>query len=427
MPLVFLALLACDPGGFVVGVPLLRTDVDTIDLGFIPMGRPTTFEIIVYNDGLADADMRAEFALPLTGATTLVVEAQRSATLRAAIELELPQPVDPTIRLSTPGSSAQVRVRAAGLLDADEDGYISSLAGGDDCDDNNPQLNPGVIDACNGIDDDCNGLADDPVEPVVWYADADADGFGDPQLAQAAGCTAPPGTVRNPDDCDDSDPEVNPAQIELWYDGTDQNCDGNDDDRDEDGFAVDDDCNDGNPSSFPGALEVDDGIDQDCDGIADEDFAARGDLVISEVHTLPSLASGAYIEILALGPRGIDPGLLTLNGAAVTGYAGLAPGQLGLLCLLADRTANGGLDCVGQVPIPASGVMEIMRNSSVLDEVDTSIAQPGPGMAADVDPAALDPDANDVSSAWCLSTGTAASGDAGTPNALPPFCPGAAP
>jgi hypothetical protein len=45
-------------------------------------------------------------------------------------------------------------------------------------------------------------------------------------------------------DCDDTDDTVNPAAEEVWYDGVDQDCDGNDDDADGDGLGVDADCDD---------------------------------------------------------------------------------------------------------------------------------------------------------------------------------------
>jgi hypothetical protein len=61
-------------------------------------------------------------------------------------------------------------------------------------------------------------------EPAVWYPDKDGDGAGDPNTPVAA-CDVPPSHVNNGDDCDDDDPEVGPAAVEIC-DGGDNNCNG---------------------------------------------------------------------------------------------------------------------------------------------------------------------------------------------------------
>ncbi|GDX78739.1 hypothetical protein LBMAG42_05500 [Deltaproteobacteria bacterium] len=74
------------------------------------------------------------------------------------------------------------------------------------------------------------------------------------------------------DDCNDDDATVNPGAEEQWYDGIDQDCDGNDDDQDGDGYVLAEDCDDTDASINPGATETwYDGVDQDCDGASDYD------------------------------------------------------------------------------------------------------------------------------------------------------------
>jgi hypothetical protein len=145
--------------------------------------------------------------------------------------------------------------------DNDNDG-VSNCDG--DCDDDNPLVFPGAVEHCNEVDDDC----DDEIDEGF---DSDGDGW--------SVCGG---------DCNDNFDTVNPDAVEVC-DGMDTDCDGeitDDQDLDLDGFTpCDDDCDDADPTVFPGAEEVlDDGIDQDCDGIdqtssgtTDDDDAPPGD------------------------------------------------------------------------------------------------------------------------------------------------------
>ncbi len=178
-----------------------------------------------------------------------------------------------------------------GLTDEDGDGF----SGEDDCADGDASVNPGAVEVCNGLDDNCDGQVDEGVTQT-FYADADGDGFGDPAAATEA-CSAPAGFTPSATDCDDTDAGVFPGAPELC-DGLDNDCDSQTDegvgdswsiDADGDGFgdpantveaceAPEDgvslelatDCDDGRADVFPGATEVCNELDDDCDELVDE-------------------------------------------------------------------------------------------------------------------------------------------------------------
>jgi hypothetical protein len=93
-----------------------------------------------------------------------------------------------------------------------------------DCDDNNSSVHPGAAELCNGIDDDCNGQIDDNIVFSTYYADADGDGFGDPAVDSSA-CAPPVGYVSNNSDCNDANNAIYPGATEVCN-GIDDNCDG---------------------------------------------------------------------------------------------------------------------------------------------------------------------------------------------------------
>lgn len=167
-----------------------------------------------------------------------------------------------------------------------------------DCDDANPAAFPFAVEACNGTDDDCDGRTDEgsAFGCMLHYADADGDGLG---LADEAACLCAPGVLLRAavaGDCNDSDAAVAPGHPELC-DGIDNDCDGPVDegatqqyyvDADADGWGtapifacqitgtlavLSGDCAAGNPAIHPGALEVCDAADNDCDSKTDEGFA----------------------------------------------------------------------------------------------------------------------------------------------------------
>ena len=160
-------------------------------------------------------------------------------------------------------------------FDADEDGFVNELGEGCisnyppeelDCNDQLPAVHPGHEELCDELDNDCNGLVDDGL-------DVDGDGFRVCDLLA---------------DCDDNDASTYPNAPELC-DGIDNNCNTVVDDgigveftdQDGDGWTpcmgdCDDEFPDGADAN-PGALEGCDGVDNDCDGLEDEDLDLDGD------------------------------------------------------------------------------------------------------------------------------------------------------
>jgi hypothetical protein len=106
------------------------------------------------------------------------------------------------------------------LYDEDGDGF--TFCGGD-CDDTNDQIFPGAPEACDGVDEDCDGVVDNGLNQT-YYADADGDGFGDNAVTKDT-CDVPVGYVLDNTDCNDADSGVFPGAAEIC-DGIDQNCDG---------------------------------------------------------------------------------------------------------------------------------------------------------------------------------------------------------
>ena len=122
--------------------------------------------------------------------------------------------------------------------DNDNDGYgagagtaactqpANTSTNDDDCDDFANAVNPGATEVCNTIDDNCNGSIDEGVQNT-YYADADFDTYGDPATSIMA-CTAPIGYVTDNTDCDDTPGtgiNVNPGATEVCN-GIDDDCEG---------------------------------------------------------------------------------------------------------------------------------------------------------------------------------------------------------
>jgi hypothetical protein len=206
--------------------------------------------------------------------------------------------------------------------DRDGDGYVACA----ECDDQDPAVHPGARELCDGVDDDCDGTVDEPSadDASDWYLDGDHDGYGSTLVVA---CDPPLGAVAIGGDCDDADGLVSPAGVEVCN-GIDDDCDGaiDDDpadgatwyhDADGDGYGeptpilacdappdgVTDgtDCDDGDASVNPGAVEVGNGVDDDCDGQIDDgvvvDTADTGDSDTDVIDTDTDVADTADTDV----------------------------------------------------------------------------------------------------------------------------------
>jgi len=254
--------------------------------------------------------------------------------------------------------------------DLDGDSYTTTT----DCNDGNASVYPGATETCNGVDDDCDGIVDDGTGTTMYYPDTDGDGYG-ASTGGITACSAPSGYVTNGADCDDGDATINPAATETC-DGVDQDCDGTADDgvstgsnvfyedADADSYGnpdssttactapsgyVDDDtdCDDLDPDVSPGDPELDNEIDDDCDGAIDEDFILAGDIVVTEINRQArfggstTVNDGSWVEVYNNSARTIDLSNWTIARGTTSGEQVaidpaaalvLAPGDYAVFC-----------------------------------------------------------------------------------------------
>jgi alpha-tubulin suppressor-like RCC1 family protein len=242
--------------------------------------------------------------------------------------------------------------------------------------------------SCEGFEDeDCDGDVDEANAYGCsdYYLDGDADGDGDAVEVQVQ-CLCGPDeeskyTATEAEDCDDDNPDISSGKQEICGDEVDSNCDGDVDaqdavgcvdyrpDVDNDGYGdqasdptclcapdavqkltaeTGGDCDDDDQAIKPGADELCDGVDNDCDGKTDSDDPDLGSSYDENAYCdnmngvcddakkpLSACVEGAWLEDVC----GYDEYVATPSNE----YYPYEPGEE-LSCDFADNNCNGQVD-----------------------------------------------------------------------------------
>jgi hypothetical protein len=232
--------------------------------------------------------------------------------------------------------------------DSDLDGYGSRLFGtrigcadsavpagysaqDGDCDENDERVNPGAAEICNTKDDDCDAEIDENAPAVMLWPDGDGDGYyryqtGTPKI----GCGNVPGYAALSGDCVDTDPAIHPGAAEICN-LKDDNCNGRDDERVRPqcglGWCARNsytcnplDCQPGAPQ--PEACNL---TDDDCDGEIDEDSCAAGMVCVSGT----CMAAGDGGPVIGTGGAGGGAGAGSGGSGGASAGNGGTPGGAG--------------------------------------------------------------------------------------------------
>jgi hypothetical protein len=139
--------------------------------------------------------------------------------------------LDPDLSHSDIGATGGEQAHSDLYIDADHDGYAAKF----DCDEVKQDVHQGAPQLCDGVDNNCDGDDADSA-PFTWYVDTDGDGYGAAADGTTESCTQPTAHadglyVAASGDCEPDNWGVNPGALDLC-DGVNNDCAGNADDDD---------------------------------------------------------------------------------------------------------------------------------------------------------------------------------------------------
>jgi hypothetical protein len=259
-----------------------------------------------------------------------------------------------------------------------------------DCDENNENVNPGATEVCNRKDDDCNGEVDENAPAVEMWPDEDGDGYYRSRTATPEiGCGGIPGFAALGGDCNDDDPEVNPGATEICN-NKDDDCDGEVDDRVRPQCGVgwcarySSSCDPADCKPGPPGVETCNAFDDDCDGVADNDACPSGMACLASecVADGPLPAAGSDSDAGSDSVVGSDSAAGPNATAGAETSAGVTPTQ-GTLTDVGLAAATGGVADAGSLATPNGGSNVAVEPSPSI-VTDISMGAPPPPDSSDI-------------------------------------------
>ncbi|MBW2704425.1 MAG: IPT/TIG domain-containing protein [Deltaproteobacteria bacterium] len=306
---------------------------------------------------------------------------------------------------------------------------------------------PAAEEVCDDADNDCDGATDGDDPSMVLEDCENQKGVCEGSLHRASQCV---NGLWNP--CEGLDYGSHSFYYgpEICGNSLDEDCSGlsNDKDVDGDSFRAEDcggaDCDDEDPDTYPGATEIRDAKDNNCDGVPDEGLINQGDVIITEMMINPNVSDtvAEWFEVTNVSIFQINLSawhFYDLNSPAnqfnVSNDIVIGPNERAVFCVNADSGINGGVDCdydydnFQLANASAANPDEIIMDLQGFEIDRVIFTASSAGRSTNLDPSNYDYLSNNNMSNWCYTPSDAAyqldGGDYGTPGEFNVSCAGA--